>query len=424
MIYICNKILKKKNILAMLCRFCKEKLKIKFLDLGKSPLANNYIAKKDNKKKEKLYPLKTWFCNSCYLVQCQGFENVKDIFNSDYAYFTSVSKSLSKHFKDYVKKIIKLLKLTDKSLIVELGSNDGYLLKNFGNLKKNCIGIEPSKNTAKKCEKFGIKVIKKFFNYQLVKKINKKKADLIIANNVFAHIPTINDTLKALKALLNKNGCINIEFPHLLNLIKFKQFDTIYHEHFFYFSLTSIIIIFKKYNLKIWKVEKINTHGGSLRIYASHSDEINNIDKSVENILKEEKDFGIKDHNTYEKFQKKIEKNKNIVSKYLALKKKQNKRIYGYGAAAKSTTLINYYQINKNILKGVFDNSKNKYGKFIPGERIPILKPTIKRLHDCDVIFIFAWNMSKEILNLLKNKVLKGTKIGVMVPELKIIKYR
>jgi 2-polyprenyl-3-methyl-5-hydroxy-6-metoxy-1,4-benzoquinol methylase len=405
----------------MNCRYCKKKLKIKFLDLGLSPLANNYLNVKDLKKKEKFYPLKTWFCNSCYLVQSQGFNKINLLFNSNYTYFSGISRSFSKHFKDYVIKITKFLKLSKKSFIIEIGSNDGILLKNFGKLKKNCLGIEPSKNTARECEKYGIKVLKKFFNFKLAKTLNYKKADLIIANNVFAHIPKINDTIRGLKELLSPNGCINIEFPHLLNLIKFKQFDTVYHEHFFYFSLTSIIKIFGKHNLKIWKVDKINTHGGSLRIYAVHNENKINIEKSVIKILKEEKNFGITKTNTYRNFQKVIEINKAKIIKYLDYEKKNHKKICGFGAPAKSTTLINYCKIDEETLNIVFDNSKNKYGKFIPGSKIPILKPTARKLREFDIIIIFAWNLQKEIVNFLKKKVRKNTKIATLIPNLKII---
>ena len=405
----------------MNCRYCKKELKIKFLDLGLSPLANNYLSKKDLKRREKFYPLKTWFCNSCYLVQSQGFNKINLLFNSRYTYFSSVSKSFSKHFKDYVVKITKILKLSKKSFIIEIGSNDGILLKNFGKLKKNCLGIEPSKNTARECEKYGIKVIKKFFNFKLAKALNCKKADLIIANNVFAHIPKINDTINGLKELLSANGCINIEFPHLLNLIKFKQFDTVYHEHFFYFSLTSVIKIFGKHNLRIWKVDKISTHGGSLRIYVSHNNYQKNIDKSVIKILKEEKNFGITKINTYKSFQKIIETNKAKIIKYLDYEKKNQKKICGFGAPAKSTTLINYCKIDEKTLNMVFDNSKNKYGKFIPGSKIPIFKPTKKKLREFDIILIFAWNLQKEIINFLKNKVRKNTKIVTLIPNLKIL---
>ena len=407
----------------MNCRFCKEKLKIKFLDLGKSPLANSYLNKIDLKKKEKFYPLKTWVCSNCLLVQSQGFNNNKLIFNSEYSYNSSVSVSLKNHFRKYVIKIIKFLKLNENSLIVEIGSNDGILLRNFGKLKKNCIGIEPSKNIAKKSEKYGIKVIKKFFNFNLTKNI-KKKANLIIANNVFAHIPTINDTLKGLKNLLSRDGTINIEFPHLLNLLKFKQFDTIYHEHFFYFSLNSIIKIFNRHGLKIWNIEKINTHGGSLRIYASHKERVIKTDKSVINILEEEKKFGITNLNTYKNFQKIIEKNKKEIREFFNKKRILKQKICGFGAAAKSTTLINYCKIKNDEIMAMFDNSKNKYNKFIPGAKIPILKPTKSRLKDYDIIIIFAWNIKKEIMFFLKKLIDKDTEIGLFIPKLKILKLK
>tara|TARA_B100000900_G_scaffold411973_1_gene432762 strand:+ start:21603 stop:22826 length:1224 start_codon:yes stop_codon:yes gene_type:complete len=406
----------------MNCRFCKSKLKIKFLDLGYSPLANDYPVTKIYNRKEKFYPLKTWFCEKCFLVQSQGFNKTSLLFNDKYTYFSSVSKSFSEHFKNYVIKITKLLKLNKNSFIIEIGSNDGILLKNFKNLKKNCLGIEPSKNTAKVCEKFGIKVVKKFFNFKLATSLSSKKADLIIANNVFAHIPKINDTVKGLKKLLNREGCINIEFPHLLNLIKFKQFDTVYHEHFFYFSLTSVINIFNKYNLKIWKVDKVDTHGGSLRIYASHADDVKKVQNSVNNILSEEEKFGITKIITYKKFQEKIKLNKIKILKYLEIEKKKKKKICGFGAPAKATTLINYYKLNENTLGAVFDNSPSKIGKYIPGTNIPIIKPTEKNLKKFDIIFIFAWNLKKEIINFIRNKIRKNIKIGILIPKLKILK--
>ena len=405
----------------MKCRLCRTKLKIPFADLGFSPLANNYIPKNKIFKNEKYYKLKTWICKKCLLVQNEGFSNTKIIFNSNYSYFSSVSKSFLKHAKEYANKITSNLNLNKDSYIIEIGSNYGYLLKNFKKKKIYCLGIEPSKNTAEKSEKLKIKVIKKFFTYKLARELSKdRKADLIIANNVFAHVPNIRDFTQGLKKVLDLKGCINIEFPHLTNLIKNNQFDTIYHEHFFYYSLHSVINIFKKYNLKIWKVEKIHTHGGSLRIYASHYSRNIKILNSVKKILKEEKKFGILNMKIYENFQKKIEQNKKNTLQILNSYLEKGKKIYGYGAAAKCSTILNYYGIKKNQIKGIFDNSPAKFGKYLPGCKIPILKPTSKSLRNSDIILIFAWNLKKEIIKEIKLKTNKNIKVGVIIPKFSI----
>ena len=409
----------------MKCRFCRNSLKIKFADLGYSPLANNLISKKHLLHKEKYYRLRTWFCHKCLLVQTDGFSKVNKIFNSNYTYYSSVSKTFLAHAKKYADKIIKNLKLKKKKFVIEIGSNDGYLLKNFVNKNIDCLGIEPSKNTAKVSEKFNIKVIKKFFTFNLALKLSKhKKADLIIANNVFAHVPNINDFTKALKVILNLRGCINIEFPHILNLINKGQFDAIYHEHFFYYSLHSVINIFKKYKLKIWKSEKISTHGGSLRIYACHSDHKIKIQKSVKNILNEEEKYGLKNKITYKKFQTKIEFNKLNTLNSLHKFSGKEKNIYGFGAAAKSITMINFLGIKKDMIKGIFDNSPAKIGKYLPGSRIPIIKPRSNIIKTCDLILIFAWNLEKEIINEIKPFLKKGGKIALINPKFRLKKIK
>jgi SAM-dependent methyltransferase len=405
----------------MKCRFCRNSLKVKFADLGYSPLANNLISKKHYLHKEKYYQLRTWFCHKCLLVQTDGFSKVNEIFNSDYTYYSSISKTFLTHAKNYTDKIISSLRLKKKDFVIEIGSNDGYLLKNFVKKNIDCLGIEPSKNTAKVSEKFNIKVIKKFFTYNLALKLSKrKKADLVIANNVFAHVPNINDFTKALKKILSSKGCINIEFPHILNLINNNQYDTIYHEHFFYYSLHSIINIFKKYKLKIWKVEKIPTHGGSLRIYACHLSHSTKIQKSVKDILDKEKKNGLKNRDTYEKFQNKIELNKFNTLKSINEYFKKGKNVYGFGAAAKSITIINFLGIKKEFIKAIFDNSPAKIGKYLPGSRIPIIKPKSNIIKKCDLILIFAWNLEKEIVREIKPFLKKNGKIALIIPKFKV----
>ena len=385
----------------MKCRFCKNNLSNKILDLGSSPPSNSYLSSLQLTNEEKKFPLKLFLCENCFLVQTEDFNKPEELFTNDYAYFSSTSALFLKHAKEYVEKITKKIKLNNKSFVVEIASNDGYLLRNFLNLQIPCLGIEPTKSTFLKSIELKIPTINKFFNSTLSVELtsNHNKADLIIANNVYAHVPDINDFTLGIKRLLKNDGTVTLEFPHLLNLIKQNLFDTVYHEHYSYLSLSTVGKIFDKLDLKVYDVEKIPTHGGSLRIYGCHKNDDKAEEPSVQNIYNEEKDFGLLNSKQYSNLQIASEKVKTELIEFLQEKKKQNKVVVGYGAAAKGNTLLNYCGINKNLIKFVCDAAKSKQNKFLPGSHIEIKKPEDLYKNKIDYILILPWNIKDEIMN-------------------------
>lgn len=385
--------------------------------------ANSYVSKEDIKKKQKEYPLKILVCETCWLVQTEDFADKKEFFSNTYAYFSSTSQSWLNHAKEYVHKIIKLENLGKQSFVIEIASNDGYLLKNFLEVNIPCLGIEPTKSTADASEKIGIPVLREFFDKQLGLKLalDQKKADLIIGNNVYAHVPDINDFTMGLKEILKTNGTITLEFPHLMNLIEHTQFDTIYHEHFSYLSLYTVCKIFEKASLRIFNVEKLKTHGGSLRVYGCHFDDIRKTKNSVTLLLQEEKLRGLQKIETYKGFQISVDKIKNDLIKFLTEQKKKGKKVVAYGAAAKGNTLLNYAGIKEELLPFVFDGAISKQGCFLPGSHIPILSPEYIIQTKADYVLILPWNIAEEIIN--ENFILKkkGVQFVIAVPELKIL---
>jgi|694.fasta_scaffold104920_4 SAM-dependent methyltransferase len=407
----------------MKCRHCNNLLKKTFLDLGYAPPSNSYLNKKDLSKPEIYYPLKIRVCNKCWLVQTEDYVKAETFFTPDYAYFSSISSSWLLHAKKYSDKIIKELNLNKKSYVVEIASNDGYLLKNFIQKKIPCLGIEPTKSTADVAQKLKIPVIRKFFTKSLSNKITRdgKKADLIIGNNVFAHVPDINDFTKGIKVLLKQGGIVTLEFPHLMRLIEKRQFDTIYHEHFSYLSLNTINNIFSTFGLRIWKVEELSTHGGSLRVYGCHENDGRQICQSVNKILKEEVNKGLLKLKTYINFQKKIEQIKDNFLSFLIKQKRLGKKIVAYGAAAKGNTLLNFSGVKPDLLPFVFDAAKSKQGKFLPGSHIPILPPKELTKIKPDFLLILPWNIINEIK--FQNPWIKKKKIKLViaVPKLLII---
>jgi 2-polyprenyl-3-methyl-5-hydroxy-6-metoxy-1,4-benzoquinol methylase len=402
------------------CRVCNKKINDYFCDLGSTPLANSFI---DNKKlinKEKNFPLKVYFCKKCYLPQLPEHVFAKNIF-SDYDYFSSYSKSWIKHSKNYVNEIIKDLNLNKENNICEIASNDGYLLQFFKQKGFKVLGVEPAKNVANKAIKKKINTLKIFFNYKNANRIKKKYGlqDLIICNNVFAHVPDILSFTKGLKELISKNGIITIEFPHFLNLIKKNQFDTIYHEHFSYLSLHSVNKILKKFKLIIFKVKKINTHGGSLRIYIKHKKSKQfKIENSYNKIFEQEKKFKIFNKENIKKFTIKLKKiRKDFINLLLDLKLK-GKKVVAYGAAAKGNTFLNYCNLGDNLINFVVDKNPSKIGKFLPGSHLPIFP--IKKLNQFkpDYIIILPWNIKDEVIKQVKKKL--KTKFITAIPKLKI----
>ena len=402
----------------MKCRFCKTKLVNKLIDLGRAPLVNAFLKKNNLNKKENFYPLSLMLCNNCCLVQTRENISPKTIFKKNYPYFTSTSKSFLQHAKKFSKKIIGLLNLNKDSTVVEIACNDGYLLKNFVARKIRCLGIEPSLSVAKVAKEKKIKVVTKFFSSSLSVAISKKyKSDLIIANNVYAHIPNVVDFTKGLKNLLKPYGTIVIEFQYVISLIKRYQFDTIYHEHYSYYSLTSVNNILKSQNLKIYNVEKINTHGGSLRIYVCHDNYLKGVNKKVKQILRQERNI-VTSPKFYKNLNFKVKKIKKNLLEFLIKLKNKNQKVCAYGAAAKGNTLLNFCKINSDLIYCIFDNSKSKQGMFMPGNHIPVLSSkSIKKINP-DYILILPWNIREEIKKQLKKY---KSKIFIAVPKIKIL---
>jgi hypothetical protein len=406
----------------MKCRHCSNLLNKTFIDLGYAPPSNAYLTKSQLNQHELYYPLKVFVCNNCWLVQTEDYNNADDLFNAEYAYFSSTSTSWLKHAKDYSIQIIDQLKLNEKSFVIEVASNDGYLLKNFVAQGVPCLGIEPTKNTAEASLKLNIPVLQEFFGEKLAKKLesNNQKADLICGNNVYAHVPNINDFTLGLKIALKKEATITLEFPHLLNLIKYKQFDTIYHEHFSYLSLYTVKKIFESFGLKIFDVEELKTHGGSLRIYACHDHDKRIVTKNVYNLLKIEEQFGLTNITIYNDFQKEAINIKNNLISFLIEQYNLGKKVYAYGAAAKGNTLLNYSGIKSDLINFVFDAAESKQLMYMPGSHIPILPPEGLNSDIPDYILILPWNISDEVKNQLKHLSDRGTKFVTAIPYLQI----
>jgi|TARA_B110000977_G_scaffold36325_1_gene48667 hypothetical protein len=385
----------------MNCRHCQLPLKHTFLDLGNAPPSNAYLREEDLNQPEINFTLKIKVCDQCWLVQTEDYTNAVSLFTPNYAYFSSTSSSFLLHAKDFSEKITKVLSLNESSNVIEVASNDGYLLKNFVAANIPCLGIEPTKNTAEAAKKLNIPVIEKFFSEALGKQLvmEGKQADLIIGNNVYAHVPDINDFTKGLKVLLKAEGTITLEFPHLMCLIQQTQFDTIYHEHFSYLSLHTIKRIFEKSGLKIWNVEKIMTHGGSLRIYGCHENDKREINKNVGILLEEEVNCKLQTLETYLSFQLRVEKIIDKFKSFLIKQKLSGKTVAAYGAAAKGNTLLNYAGINTDLVSVIFDASESKQGQYMPGSHIPIKDPVQIKDFNPDCIIILPWNIQEEIKN-------------------------
>lgn len=407
----------------MNCRHCDTVLKNLILDLGFAPPSNAYLTPDMLNKPEKYFPLRLYVCENCWLVQTEDYAGADELFTSEYAYFSSVSSTWVEHARIYSDTISKRLNLSEKSFVIEVASNDGYLLQFFKNLDIPCLGIEPTDSTANACEAKGINVIRDFFGEKLGSELanNQNKADLIIANNVLAHVPDINDFVIGFKKALKPHGTITVEFPHLINLVKGSQFDTVYHEHYSYLSLSAVTRIFASKGLKIYDIDQLKTHGGSLRVYATHIE--NNdigIDKSVNHILQLEKEAGLQDISGFSDFQSKTNIIKNNLLEFLLSKTKEEKKIIGYGAAAKGNTLLNYAGIKPDLIPFICDAAPSKQGKYLPGSHIPICHPEKIRKYKPDYVIILPWNISQEIISELQYIREWGGQFVTAVPELKI----
>lgn len=409
--------------LASSCRFCDKPLTDIFVDLGMSPLSNAFLKKEMLNDLEIKYPLCAYVCNGCFLVQLPEFEKPENIFE-EYAYFSSYSSTWLKHAENYVDMMIKKFGFDEKNLVIEIASNDGYLLQFFKKKNIPVLGIEPAVNVAKIAKDKGITTITKFFSENTANDLRKdnKTADLIIGNNVLAHVPNLNDFVKGLKILLGPAGIMTLEFPHIMQLIQKNQFDTIYHEHFSYFSLLTVWKIFSFHGLTIFDVEEIPTHGGSLRIYVKHSGYKNiSTNERISILLEKERQYGLEDISTYTSFIKNAEEAKKELQEFFITAKNSGKKIVCYGAAAKGNTLLNYCQIGIDYVDYAVDQNPYKQGLFLPGTHIPIKDPGEIQRTKPDYLIIIPWNLQDEIMEQMKYIKNWGGKFVVPIPKVAIL---
>ena len=388
----------------MNCRHCNTKLLFSFIDLNSAPPSNSFLSKKNMNKAEKWYPLHVMVCSSCWLVQTEDFVQAKEMFSSEYAYFSSFSSSFLLHVREYVEEMVSRFSLDNRSTVLEVAANDGYLLQYVKEKGIPCYGIEPTKSTANAARERGIEIIEEFFGGLLADKLvkNNRKADLTIANNVLAHVPNINDFVGGFTKILKKNGVATFENPHLLNLVEQKQFDTIYHEHFSYLSVTSVIEIFKTNGLTLFDVEEITIHGGSLRYFAQRSDTGKRLVTNNVRLLQEkENKAGMSNIDFYRGFQSEAENIKINFLAFLIDQKLKGKIVAAYGAAAKGNTMLNFCGVTQDLIKFVVDKNPSKQGKFLPGSRIPIKDEKYIKEAKPDYVVILPWNLKNEIASQL-----------------------
>ena len=407
----------------MKCRHCKAELTFPLVDLGSAPPSNAYLTEKTLKSPEKWFPLKVLVCTECWLVQTEDYAGAEELFDADYAYFSSFSTSWLKHAEQYVANMVIRFGLNENSHVVEVAANDGYLLKYVKEKSIPCLGIEPTASTAIAAREKGIEIVEEFFGVKLAKKLASqgKQADLTVANNVLAHVPDVNDFVAGFAHLLKPNGVATFEFPHLLNLVLKNQFDTIYHEHYSYLSLIAVKIIFEANGLSVFDVEELPTHGGSLRVYAQRSDiGKNKVSKNVEELLSRELSAGMNELAFYLNFQTRADKVKNDLLNFLLEAKSKGKSVVGYGAAAKGNTLLNYAGVRPDLLPFVVDLNPAKQGKFLPGCRIRVVSENELNQTKPDYVIILPWNLRAEITNQLGYIRDWGGKFVTVVPDLAV----
>jgi SAM-dependent methyltransferase len=405
------------------CRLCGAPLRHTFLDLGVSPLANSYLKAELLGQPEMFFPLHARVCERCFLVQVDAFEPPQNIF-SDYLYFSSYSQSWLRHAEEYVAMITARLGLNAASQVVEVGSNDGYLLQHFLPRGIPVLGVDPAQNVAPKAREKGVPTVTKFFGTETARELlaEGKQADLILGNNVLAHTPALNDFVAGLKLLLKPSGVVTMEFPHLLRLIEDNQFDTIYHEHFSYYSFLTVRELFARHGLEIFDVDRLPTHGGSLRIYAHHAQDAGQrVVSSVEALLAAERSAGMCDLAIYTSFPQKAQAAKFGLLSFLARAKCEGKRIAGYGAPAKGNTLLNFCGIRTDFLDYTVDASPYKQGTFLPGTHIPVYAPAKIAETRPDYVLILPWNLRDEIAPQLAHIREWGGKMVIAIPRVEVL---
>lgn len=407
----------------MNCRHCKNPLEHVFLDLGFAPPSNAYLTKDDLNAPETWFPLKLYVCAHCWLVQTADYARADELFRHDYAYFSSTSTTWLEHARRYVEAMRQRLALGPNSFVIEVAANDGYLLKNFVAAGVPCLGIEPTAGTAAAAEKLGIPVMREFFGEALARQLvaQGQQADLILGNNVYAHVPDINDFTRGLKAALKPGGTLTLEFPHLMRLIEHTQFDTVYHEHFSYLSLYTVDRIFQAAGLRVCDVEELPTHGGSLRVFGCHADDARVTTSAVTALLAEESRRGMQTINTYSAFQARADRVKDDLLDFLIQQKRAGKKVAAYGAAAKGNTLLNYAGVKPDLLPFVCDAAPSKQEKYLPGSHIPILAPDAIRVRQPDFVIILPWNIANEIRDQQSHIRQWTGRFVTAVPSLRII---
>jgi SAM-dependent methyltransferase len=405
----------------MKCRFCHTELEHVFIDLVNSPASNSFLTATELNEPEVFYPLKVFTCHKCFLVQVDEYKKSDNIFTDTYVYFSSYSTSWLEHSKRYTDEMTERFRLSSNSLVVELASNDGYLLQYFQEKNIPVLGIEPTKNTADVAISKGIETIVDFFGTRLASGLGSRKADLLLGNNVLAHVPDIVDFVGGMKIALKPQGVITMEFPHLVELVDNSQFDTIYHEHFSYLSFTTVSRIFEAAGLVMFDVDRLPTHGGSLRIYAKHKDDQSKpISKNVSDLLQYEASKGLNDLQYYAGFQVKAMQVKLSVLDFLITQKRAGKKVAAYGAAAKGNTLLNFCGVKNDLINYVVDANPHKQGKFLPASHIPVVNESELKADKPDFVMILPWNLKTEITTQLAYISEWGGRFVVPIPSLQI----
>jgi SAM-dependent methyltransferase len=407
----------------VLCRHCRHPLTQRFLDLGFAPASNAYLSASDLNRPERYYPLRIFVCDACWLVQTEDHANARELFGDDYAYFSSVSESWLEHARHYARAVTEEFSLDRDSLVLEIGCNDGYLLRNFVAAGIPCLGVEPAASTAEHAKRQGIPVLQAFFGSELGRSLaaSGSGADLIVANNVYAHVPDINDFTAGLKAALKPGGTITLEFPHLMQLIAGAQFDTVYHEHYSYLSLQAVERIFEAAGLRVWRVDALPTHGGSLRVFGCNADDPRGRERSVDMTLAAERAAGLTQLATYRAFQRKADAIKNGLLRFLLESHADGLKVAAYGAAAKGNTLLNYAGVKPDLLPFVCDAAPSKQGKFLPGSHIPIVAPDALERERPAVVLILPWNIADEVVARQRHVHAWGARFAVALPELRYL---
>lgn len=404
------------------CRFCGAALERTFIDLGMSPLCETYPSVSDFSRGEVYYPLHVYVCAQCYLVQLEEYESAEKIF-SDYAYFSSYSDSWLKHADNYCAQMIARFGLNERSFVVEVASNDGYLLQHFVSRKVPVLGIEPAANVAQAAVEKNIPTLVRFFGTQVASELASQGrcADLVLGNNVLAQVPDLNDFVEGLKIMLKPEGVLTLEFPHLLRLMDRNEFDTIYHEHFSYFSMLTTVRIIEARGMKVFDVEELPTHGGSLRVYACRAEsQTHVVNARVQKLLTEEEDAGLASLEGYENFARQAKQTKFALLNFLVRAAEEGKSVAGYGAPGKSATLLHYCGIGKDLIEYTVDRSPHKQGRFLPGSHIPIYHPDRIRETKPDYVVILPWNLKDEIIEQLQFIRKWGGRFVVPIPTLTI----